>query len=199
MVRPKRFRRIFMEPQISCFGPDSEENTELDNPIQIKLDEFEAVRLRDYKNITQHKAAGIMDVSQPTFHRILNSAHEKIAKAIIEGKNIKIEGGDYVIDKKRYKCKTCGFEWHSPGKEYEKCPDCESGDISMVSVDEEIQKPPVKTGFGRRRGQGNGGMGAGSPRVCKCTNCGYETEKTPGFPCRNIKCPECGTLLCGAD
>ena len=188
-----------MKPQIISFSPESHDNSKLGLPIQIKLDEFEAIRLRDYKNINQHKAAEIMDVSQPTFHRILNSVREKIAKALIEGKIIRIEGGDYVIDKNRYKCKKCGFEWHSPGKEYNECPDCKSEDISVVSVEEENQKSTVQPGLGQRRGQGRGGMGAGPPRVCKCTNCGYESEKTPGVPCRNTKCPKCGALLCGAD
>ncbi len=196
MARPKRSRRIFREPRITCFNPDSKDNDGLIRLITIKLDEFEAIRLRDYKNISQDKASEIMDVSQPTFHRILDSAREKIAKAIVEGKIIKIDGGNYVLDKKRYKCKNCGFEWHSPGKEYQKCPDCESEDISMVSIGEDIQEQSTQPGIGRRRGNG---MGAGPPRTCKCHKCGYETTKTPGIPCRNSKCPECGTLLCGSD
>ena len=56
-----------------------------------------------------------MDISQLTFHRILNSAREKIAEALVEGKIIKIKGGDYLTYKKRYRCKICGFEWQ-PGK-----------------------------------------------------------------------------------
>ena len=108
MVRPKRFRRIFQEPQIRCFNPNSEnygESAAKPISIEIALDEFEAIRLRDYQNIKQHKAAEIMDVSQPTFHRILNSARGKIANALIEGKIIEIKGGNYMVDKKRYRCK----------------------------------------------------------------------------------------------
>lgn len=199
MVRPKRFRRIFQEPQIRCFSPDSENDMELDSPIKITLDEFEAVRLRDHQNIKQHKAAEIMDVSQPTFHRILNSARGKIAEALVEGKIIKIKGGDYLTDKKRYRCKICGFEWYSPEKEYEKCPDCESENICIITVDEGTQTSSEQPGMGRGGAYGRGRTGAGPPRVCKCSQCGYETEKTPGVPCRTAKCPECGALLCGAD
>jgi predicted Zn-ribbon and HTH transcriptional regulator len=140
-----------------------------------------------------------MGISQPTFHRILNSAREKIAKTLVEGKIIKIEGGDYVTDKKRYRCKNCRFEWSNPKKEYEKCPNCESEDIYIVVVDEGDQKPAGQPGMGRRQGYGRGAMGSGPPRACKCNNCGYETSKTPGVPCRNSKCPECGAPLCGAD
>ena len=38
-----------------------------------------------------------MKISQPTFHRLLLSARKKIADAIVNGKAIKIEGGDYMI------------------------------------------------------------------------------------------------------
>jgi predicted DNA-binding protein (UPF0251 family) len=199
MVRPRRFRRIFQEPEIRCFKPDSEGNIDSIKPVDITIDEFEAIRLKDYQNIKQKKAAEIMDVSQPTFHRTLNSARGKIAKALVEGKIIKIKGGDYVTDKKRYRCKSCGFEWYSPEKEYKKCPDCGSEDIHTIAFGEETQRPVGQPGLGRRRGYGGGGIGAGPPRVCKCPNCGYESEKTPGIPCRNTKCPECGTQLCGAD
>lgn len=61
--------------------------------IGVTLDEFEAIRLMDYKSLKQKESAKIMEISQPTFHRILNSGREKIAIALIEGKIIKIKGG----------------------------------------------------------------------------------------------------------
>jgi uncharacterized protein len=199
MVRPKRCRKIFQEPQIRCFKPDLDGAADQIKSIEITVDEFEAIRLKDYQNIKQKKAAEIMGVSQPTFHRILNLARGKIAKALVEGKIIKIKGGDFVADKERYKCKNCDFEWYSPKKEYEQCPDCKSNEIYKIGASEDIQRPLGQPGVGRRRGYGGGGIGAGPPRACKCPNCGYETQKTPGVPCRNTKCPECDTQLCGAD
>lgn len=103
-----------------------------------------------------------------------------------------------MVNQKRYGCKNCGFEWFKPNKEYEKCPACDSEDISLVTVGEDIKRPAGQPGMGRRA-SGGGGIRAGPPRVCKCPNCGYEAEKTRGVPCRNTKCPECGTQLCGAD
>jgi len=41
-----------------------------------------------------------MNVSQPTFHRMLESANKKIVDALVNGKAIKIEGGDYELKKK---------------------------------------------------------------------------------------------------
>ncbi|MCK9151525.1 DUF134 domain-containing protein [Methanobacterium alcaliphilum] len=197
MARPRNFRRIFREPEIKCFKPHSDSNNDFEL-IKITLDEFEALRLNDYQNIKQKKAAEIMGISQPTFHRIIISARFKVSKALVEGKIITIKGGDYITDKKRYKCNDCGFEWFSPNKEYEKCPDCDSLNIILVSEEEGTENITVP-GSGRRRGYGGRVRGAGAPRVCKCTQCGYEVPKTPGIPCRNEKCPQCGGILCGAD
>ena len=206
MVRPRSFRRIFKEPEIKCFKAQSES---IDDSrygskddfklIVISLDEFEALRLSDYQKIKQRKAAEIMGISQPTFHRIILSARFKISKALSEGKTIKIKGGDYITDKKRYKCSDCGFEWFSPQKEYEKCPDCDSENIVLISEEGKMEEISQPLGLGRRRGYGGRGMGAGAPRVCKCTQCGYEVPKKPGIPCRNEKCPKCGGILCGSD
>lgn len=193
MVRPKRFRQILQEPQIRCFKPDSNENISPNKQIKITLDEFESIRLRDYQGHKQREAAKLMEISQPTFHRIINSGRKKIAKALIEGKIIKIKGGILLANK--YRCKKCGFEWSSPEKEYEKCPDCQSEDIHKLDL-EEVQKTVGQPGMGRGYGRG---IGAGPPRVCKCTQCGFESPKTQGVPCRNSACPECGAQLCGAD
>ncbi|MGB4362370.1 MAG: DUF134 domain-containing protein [Methanothermobacter tenebrarum] len=186
MPRPKRHRRILTKPPIKCFKPE----TESDGTIKVTLDEFEAIRLKDYHNIKQKKAAQIMGISQPTFHRIITSARSKIAKALVEGKTIILKGGDYITDKKRYKCLDCQFEWISPKKEYKKCPDCGSENITI------IEEMPIRIGMQRgiRRG-----MRAGPPRACKCTECGYEIPKTPGVPCRTERCPKCGGIMCATD
>jgi predicted Zn-ribbon and HTH transcriptional regulator len=103
-----------------------------------------------------------------------------------------------MIEKINYKCRNCGFEWKSPQKEYDQCPDCNSENIYKIKIFEDSQKT-VENPERRRQGLGRGGMGAGPPRACKCQKCGYETGKTPGVPCRNDKCPECGGQMCGAE
>ncbi len=189
-------KRIFREPKIRCFRPDAKVDLQNSGTVEITMDEFEAIRLKDHLKIKQEKAAEIMGISQPTLHRILISAREKVANAIVNGKILNIKGGDYMTAEKRYKCKKCGFEWHSPQKEYKKCPDCESEDILAIDYGEELPKAMAQQGGGRGRGRG---IGAGPPRVCKCHQCGYEAPKTQGVPCRNDKCPKCGTPLCGSD
>ena len=68
--------------------------------VSLAVEELEAVRLKDLEGLDQEKAASTMNVSQPTFHRILESAHKKIADALVRGKAIKIEGGEYVIKRR---------------------------------------------------------------------------------------------------
>ncbi len=53
--------------------------------------ELEAIKLVDVKEIPQTEAAQKMEVSQPTFSRILTNARKKVADAIVNGKAIKIK------------------------------------------------------------------------------------------------------------
>jgi peptide subunit release factor 1 (eRF1) len=138
-----------------------------------------------------------MGISQPTFHRTLTSARKKISKALIDGKMLMIVGEDYITSKKRYKCNICDFEWISPEKEYEKCPDCQSNDIIIILENEESEGKDLS--LLQRRSYGGPGIRVGPPRVCKCPECGYESPKTRAVPCRNTKCPKCETPLCGSD
>jgi predicted DNA-binding protein (UPF0251 family) len=55
------------------------------------LDEYEAVRLADYEGLTQSTAAKSMNISQPTFNRIVGNARKKIAEAIVKGKALRID------------------------------------------------------------------------------------------------------------
>lgn len=105
--------------------------------IVLTLAEFEAMRLRHYvplkttPDFKQTHAAETLGVSQPTFSRILDSAHKKITKALIEGKEIRIFGGN--IDYKDifigYGCLNCDEEWELQSASKDKkvnCPKCNS-------------------------------------------------------------------------
>lgn len=80
------------QPGFKYFGPGKGGSVE---EVVLKVEEFEAVRLKDFEGYTQVEAAEEMDVSQPTFSRILDSARRKIASAMVEEKALRIEGGDY--------------------------------------------------------------------------------------------------------
>ena len=97
MSRPRRYRRVGWEPDVTYFKPAGIPKSELDEVV-LTVVESEALRLKDLENFDQDKAAKQMDISQPTFHRLIVEARKKVADAIINGKAIKIQGGNYKID-----------------------------------------------------------------------------------------------------
>ncbi len=96
MPRPRRFRRVSFEPTITYFKPAGVRMRLLRESI-LTVDELEAIRLSDYEGNDQNSAAKSMGVSQPTFQRIYESARKKIADALVNGKALRIEGGNYNI------------------------------------------------------------------------------------------------------
>ncbi|MCK5107424.1 MAG: DUF134 domain-containing protein [Nanoarchaeota archaeon] len=89
MPRPRLRRRICGRPSSHYFKPAGIGIRELDEVI-LTQGEFEALRLKDLQGLSQEESAKEMEVSQPTFHRILLSARKKTSEAIIKGKAIKI-------------------------------------------------------------------------------------------------------------
>jgi predicted DNA-binding protein (UPF0251 family) len=65
--------------------------------VVLTLDEFEALRLADMEGMYQEQAAGKMNVSRPTFSRIVEQARRKVATALIQGKALRLEGGAVVF------------------------------------------------------------------------------------------------------
>lgn len=92
MTRPKYCRKIGCEPGAIYFRPDGVADSEIEE-VTITLDEFEALRLADLEGMYQEKSAASMNISRQTFGRIIDSARNKIAHALVHGKAIKIEGG----------------------------------------------------------------------------------------------------------
>jgi predicted DNA-binding protein (UPF0251 family) len=94
MPRRRRCRRVGFQPAFTAFRPAEEGLTEPEKMV-LTVDEFEAVRLKDLEGLDQSVCAEKMEISQPTFHRLVISARKKIADALTHGKSIKIEGGHY--------------------------------------------------------------------------------------------------------
>ena len=97
MPRPKRKRKIFSLPQAEGFKPFGAAINETE-AVELLFEEYEAIKLADYHNLTQEEAAKKMNISRPTFTRIYEKARKTIAKAFVEGKIIIIKGGDIHID-----------------------------------------------------------------------------------------------------
>ena len=60
-------------------------------PISIKPDEFEALRLVYHEGYTQEKAAEMMRISRGTVWRALNNGRKKLIQALIEKRPIVVE------------------------------------------------------------------------------------------------------------
>jgi predicted DNA-binding protein (UPF0251 family)/predicted Fe-Mo cluster-binding NifX family protein len=65
--------------------------------VRLGFDEAEAIRLADYEGLYQEAAARSMGVSRQTFGRIIESARRKVADAVLNGKALRIEGGEISI------------------------------------------------------------------------------------------------------
>jgi predicted DNA-binding protein (UPF0251 family) len=57
---------------------------------ELSIEEIEAYRLRNIIGLEQMEAASRMKISQSTYQRILYSAYNKVADALVNGKAIKI-------------------------------------------------------------------------------------------------------------
>lgn len=127
MPRPTKWRKVGFLPDITYFKPAGVPLRELDEVV-VTVEELEAVRLRDLKDLEQEECAKSMGISRPTFFRIINSARSKIAEALITGKAIRIEGGKYRFSNK-VKCLKCGHIWEEVQKDDNpepQCPACRS-------------------------------------------------------------------------
>lgn len=132
MARPTKWRKIEHIPAIPYFIPSNAEVTELSENV-LKLEELEAIRLKDLEGLEQGECAERMEVSRPTFQRILQSAREKVADSLINGKMIHIEGGNFTRNICLVRCLECGSEWKESYENLEliksgqyNCPTCES-------------------------------------------------------------------------
>lgn len=135
MARPTKWRKIENIPAVPCFVPSDKDIPELDKNI-LKLEELEAIRLKDLEGMEQEECAAKMEVSRPTFQRILISAREKIADSLINGKSILIEGGNFTLNICPVKCSSCGKEWLESYENLDAiksgeytCPDCGSRQV----------------------------------------------------------------------
>jgi predicted DNA-binding protein (UPF0251 family) len=61
--------------------------------VVLGLDEMEALRLADVEGLEQEEMGRRMKVSRATAGRILETAHRKVADALVGGKALRIEGG----------------------------------------------------------------------------------------------------------
>ncbi|MDD3114032.1 MAG: DUF134 domain-containing protein [Candidatus Izemoplasmatales bacterium] len=96
MPRPNKPRNICGLPRTNRFGPNSSQESMLET-IPLTIDEYECIRLIDFEGYTQEEAATQMTVARTTVQRIYEEARKKIADALVNGKQLIISGGSYVL------------------------------------------------------------------------------------------------------
>lgn len=106
MPRPCKRRRICAMPSCGHFGPKGMGN-DTGQTITMALDEFESIRLIDLNGMTQEQCAEQMNVARTTVQAIYGSARAKLAECLVMGKELVIQGGDYVICDGSAKCCGC--------------------------------------------------------------------------------------------
>ena len=89
MPRPRLCRRIRFSPGVVYFKPQGVPLRFLE-VVSLTFEEIEAIRLKNIKNLEQTECAKLMNTSQSTFQRILNSAYKKITDALVNGKAVEI-------------------------------------------------------------------------------------------------------------
>jgi len=96
MVRPRKIKFVDFEPGVTYFKPRAVPLNDLEE-VELTIDELETMRLDDLERLSQEKSADKMGIHQSTFQRTLSRAREKITDALVNGKAIKIYGGDYTM------------------------------------------------------------------------------------------------------
>ena len=159
MGRRPLWRRVNFIPEITYFKPAGVPLNRLEE-VCLSVEEAEAIRLKDQEGLEQEECAQTMNVSRTTFSRVLSSARQKIADALLSGKAIRIEGGNFEMAIRRFRCAS-GHEWDVPFKVMistppQLCPTCNTSSIMPVWA--------RRLGWGRRN-RGRGRMRGTYPRT----------------------------------
>ena len=95
MPRPRKCRRVCCLPWNAAFGPIGDRAAE--GTVVMSVDEYETIRLIDLMGFTQEECAAQMNVARTTVQGIYNTARRKLAEALVHGRVLSIEGGDYQL------------------------------------------------------------------------------------------------------
>ena len=93
MSRPKKCRRVCHFPDTLEFVPADGRSQAL--PVVLTVDEYETVRLIDREGLSQEQCSRRMGVARTTVQQIYAGAREKLARFLVDGLPLRIEGGDF--------------------------------------------------------------------------------------------------------
>ncbi len=106
MSRPTKCRMICRFPQTLEFIPAKDGDGK--DPVILTVDEYETIRLIDREGLSQEQCSQRMQVARTTAQKIYESARRKLADALVDGRPLKIEGGEYRLCNGRNR--FCGMD-----------------------------------------------------------------------------------------
>lgn len=109
MARPNKRKRVYRLPVYSQFLTKDRKNTE--NKLILSVEEFETLRLLDYLGMTQEECARRMNVGRATVQTLYMEARKKMARFLVEGTVLLIEGGNYEL----FPYENCAMEIREKG------------------------------------------------------------------------------------
>ncbi len=77
MARPTKYRTVEFFPEGNYFVPLGKKECELEE-VELKVEELEAIRLKDIEGLTQEECAKKMEISRQTFQNIIESGRRKL-------------------------------------------------------------------------------------------------------------------------
>ncbi|MBV5279650.1 MAG: DUF134 domain-containing protein [Campylobacteraceae bacterium] len=129
MSRTPKRRLVASPPLFSSFKPSGIAGTKLLH-VNLELDEYEAIRLADYKGMEHEQASEAMNISRSTFTRLLERARQKVSRLLVEGVKLNIDGGTIHFKDNLYQCQACRhFFALGIHDEASVCPMCASKDL----------------------------------------------------------------------
>ena len=133
MPRPQKQRKVHKPPFYTRFKPIGIPSKDL-KQLTLSLDEYEAIRLSDYYGMSQEEASEEMEISRPTFTRLIEIARKKMADFLINGKVLNLEGGNIHFKNNVIKCEDCGHMFTTSFNiEIKACPNCSSKNITNLA------------------------------------------------------------------
>jgi len=117
MPRPRKQRRVCLLPEVNTYGPINN-SKDIEEYISLTVEEYETIRLMDLEGLNQEEAANLMGVARSTIQRIYDGARKKMADSLVNGKVLKIEGGDYKLCselEEKKQCDSCICPRHRHG------------------------------------------------------------------------------------
>ncbi|MEA2038355.1 MAG: DUF134 domain-containing protein [Thermodesulfobacteriota bacterium] len=94
MPRPRKLRFVQGRPIVDAFVPSRTPPWGTEEII-LPIEGLETIKLNDFQGLDQETAARMMNVSRQTFGRILAEARAIVADALVMGKILRIEGGNF--------------------------------------------------------------------------------------------------------